>query len=216
MNIKLTVLLLSLWCALQATDCKDTYSKNGCNETLYRLDDDMDIYAYNVLLDTDQDLVADHLDKCPNTPFHNKVNEEGCTLTNFIQNIEKNIKVKENLYTKDIMIMSLEVSFESRKFDIKDKYLDEVRKFANLLNDNPTYSVKIIGHTDSRPKFMDNTLLSLNRAKSVLDTLVSFGVEKRRLSCEGQGSNDPMATNATVEGRIQNRRIEVILTKEEN
>ncbi len=216
MNIKLTVSLLSLLCTLHAVDCKDTYNKNGCNETLYSLDNNMYIYSYDVLLDSDQDLVSDNLDKCPDTPLLKKVNKDGCASIIKSENIEKNKNAKEDFYTKDIMKMSLEVSFDSRKSDFKDEYLDEVRKFANLLKDNPTYSVKIIGHTDSRAEFMDNTILSLNRAKSVLNTLVSFGVEKRRLTCEGLGSTEPISTNATALGRAENRRIEVILTKEEN
>jgi outer membrane protein OmpA-like peptidoglycan-associated protein len=66
--------------------------------------------------------------------------------------------------------------------------------------------VEIAGHTDNVGKPEDNMVLSTNRAKAIVDYLVSKGVDSKRLSYKGYGATRPIADNNTAEGRAQNRR----------
>jgi OOP family OmpA-OmpF porin len=83
--------------------------------------------------------------------------------------------------------------------------LDEM---AIALNKVGTKKVKIIGHTDSSGDAAKNTILSQERAVAVQNYLVSKNIVIDRLSTEGKGSSQPVADNATADGRRKNRRIE--------
>lgn len=83
--------------------------------------------------------------------------------------------------------------------------LDEM---AVALNKVGGKKVKIIGHTDSSGDATKNTILSQQRAAAVQSYLVSKSIAADRLSTEGKGSSQPVADNATAEGRRKNRRIE--------
>ncbi|MGH8549462.1 MAG: OmpA family protein [Methylococcales bacterium] len=73
--------------------------------------------------------------------------------------------------------------------------------------------VEIAGYTDSVGSYDYNLRLSENRAKSVLDYLVSLGVPADKLSSKGFGPDDPIASNETDAGRAQNRRVELHIFK---
>ena len=90
----------------------------------------------------------------------------------------------------------------------------DLKYIANMLN---TYmekgSLEIIGHTDSYCSKKNNLKLSFIRARNVAKLLREYGLDKR-FSIEkiiGKGGERPMDTNETVEGRYNNRRIEIIL-----
>ncbi|WP_038345269.1 OmpA family protein [Acinetobacter sp. A47] len=83
--------------------------------------------------------------------------------------------------------------------------LDEM---AVALNKVGGKKVKIIGHTDSSGDATKNTVLSQQRAAAVQSYLVSKSIAADRLSTEGKGSSQPVADNATADGRRKNRRIE--------
>lgn len=78
----------------------------------------------------------------------------------------------------------------------------------------------IVGHSDSQPiataRFPNNMALSLARAESVRARLAGILTDASRLSAEGRADKEPIADNATREGRATNRRIEIILLKAEN
>ena len=85
-------------------------------------------------------------------------------------------------------------------------------EFAGVLKQYPDIDVAIYGHTDSTGTDAINVPLSLARAKSVSGYLESCGISNTKFkSIEGQGSSQPVATNATKEGRAQNRRVEVYM-----
>lgn len=86
--------------------------------------------------------------------------------------------------------------------------LDEV---LNSLPQNRTYSVLIIGHTDSIGSFDDNIVLSTNRALAVKEYLIGKGIEPAMITTKGMGPLAPVATNETEAGRSLNRRVEVII-----
>lgn len=88
---------------------------------------------------------------------------------------------------------------------------ESLNKFATSLLENPDTDVKIYGHTDSTGNDAINQPLSEKRAESVYNYLVSRGVSGTRMIAEGFGSQDPIADNGTVEGRSQNRRVEIFI-----
>lgn len=85
----------------------------------------------------------------------------------------------------------------------------ELNKIVSLLNENPNMKVQISGHTDNVGKKEANQLLSLNRAKSVVNYLVGKGITINRLLPKGFGDTKPVASNDTDEGKSLNRRTEI-------
>ncbi len=82
--------------------------------------------------------------------------------------------------------------------------LDEV---AKGLREHHRLKVELQGHTDSTGPAPYNLKLSQRRADSVRDYLVSQGVPQSQLTTKGYGETQPVASNATKEGRLQNRRV---------
>ena len=80
---------------------------------------------------------------------------------------------------------------------------------VTLLKDNPNLKIQIDGHTDNVGQEKDNALLSTNRAKAVVDYLLSKNIASGRLTARGYGETKPIAENKTEEGRGQNRRTEM-------
>jgi outer membrane protein OmpA-like peptidoglycan-associated protein len=76
------------------------------------------------------------------------------------------------------------------------------------------YMVLVVGHTDTSGDEDYNMALSLERAQSVADYLIATGGDKDRIRTMGMGPYDPIASNDTREGRIQNRRVDVYLVAE--
>jgi OOP family OmpA-OmpF porin len=74
--------------------------------------------------------------------------------------------------------------------------------------------VSLVGHADSRGKDDYNKALSQRRAQSVADYMVSKGVAASAISVAGLGESNPVATNATPEGRAKNRRVDASLKGE--
>lgn len=79
------------------------------------------------------------------------------------------------------------------------------------LQQSPLLRMKVVGHIDDTGDAVDNQTLSLTRAKAVAQYVIDKGVEASRIAAEGRGVNDPVASNATEQGREKNRRIEVFL-----
>ncbi len=86
--------------------------------------------------------------------------------------------------------------------------LDEVVK---LLSANPSYRLTIEGHTDASGNVQKNRALSQRRAEAVKKYLIEKGVESSRLIAIGYGSDRPLDTNKTPEGRAANRRVDMML-----
>ena len=87
----------------------------------------------------------------------------------------------------------------------------ELDKLASFLTENIGLHTQINGHTDNVGSETDNQLLSENRAKSVVEYLISVGIDQKRLKYKGFGEAQPVSTNETKEGRRLNRRTEFVL-----
>lgn len=107
------------------------------------------------------------------------------------------------------------IQFETGKYDLLTSSFIEIEKIVRILSDNPQMRVQIIGHTDSIGKEKDNLSLSLQRAKVVVDYLVSRGVQPDRLKAEGLGDQQPISDNSTEQGRALNRRTELVIISNE-
>ena len=103
------------------------------------------------------------------------------------------------------------VSFDTNKYDLKPALLPVLNSVAQALVQHPELRAKSIGYTDSTGSASFNQTLSVNRAQAVTNYLTSQGVAASRLSIEGRGPNDPVASNSTAAGRAMNRRVELYL-----
>jgi outer membrane protein OmpA-like peptidoglycan-associated protein len=105
------------------------------------------------------------------------------------------------------------IFFDFDKTELLAKSFVELNKIVDFMQKNNIRLVEISGHTDSKGSDNYNQKLSEARAKSVSAYLIFKGVEKERLTYEGYGEVQPIATNGTDEGRQQNRRVEFKILK---
>lgn len=106
--------------------------------------------------------------------------------------------------------VALYINFETGKADIKPESQAIVDQVADMLKANDSLRVGIEGHTDNVGTAAFNKTLSENRAKSVMNAIISRGVDKARLTATGWGQEKPMADNKTEDGRAKNRRVEIV------
>jgi outer membrane protein OmpA-like peptidoglycan-associated protein/tetratricopeptide (TPR) repeat protein len=129
-------------------------------------------------------------------------------------------KNADSVYEKNILLQPIAVNstielkdilFETNSFKLQPVSFVELDKLVQLMKENPTLKVQINGHTDNVGKPADNLLLSTNRAKAVVDYLISKGIDKTRLNAKGFGAAKPIADNTTEAGRAKNRRTELVV-----
>ena len=106
-----------------------------------------------------------------------------------------------------------DISFATGRADIEPRLRPILDQFAQGLGQQPGTEVTIVGHADSTGTDAINNPLSLARANSVRDYLVSRGADSRIIRTDGRGSREPVASNATDAGRAQNRRVEIFLAE---
>jgi outer membrane protein OmpA-like peptidoglycan-associated protein len=106
-----------------------------------------------------------------------------------------------------------DISFDTGRSDIKSNLRPVLDQFAQGLSDQPNTELRIVGHTDSTGSDSINNPLSVNRASSARDYLVSRGVDAHRIQIDGRGSREPIADNNSDAGRAANRRIEIFLAE---
>ncbi|PCE63275.1 DUF5723 family protein [Sediminicola luteus] len=148
--------------------------------------------------DTDSDGVLDKDDQCPETV--------GTVANNGCPELTETVQKALNDYAKTIL-------FDTGTANIQDASHTVLNDIVAILAEYPNARFSIEGHTDSIGSYETNQKLSENRAKSVLDFLVSAGVDASRLESKGFGEMKPIATNMYKHGRKQNRRVEINLIK---
>jgi len=120
--------------------------------------------------------------------------------------------------TKDVQLLSVKpgskvilknIFFNTAKWDLLPESYAELDRLSELLNKHGLMRIEISGHTDNQGGYEYNVGLSKNRAKAVVDYLVNNkGISADRLTFAGYADTQPVDTNATNEGRQQNRRVE--------
>lgn len=108
----------------------------------------------------------------------------------------------------DAVIRLNNIFFETAKATLLPTSTNELDRLVAILNENGGMVIEIRGHTDNQGGTALNQTLSENRAKAVVDYLVSKGIDAKRLTSKGFGETAPTATNDTKEGRQINRRVE--------
>ena len=103
------------------------------------------------------------------------------------------------------------ILFDSGSANIKLQSMGIVRQISQVLQQEPTMGLKIVGHTDADGDDTTNLKLSQRRADAIKNALVSvYNITSDRLQTEGKGESEPVGDNATTEGKAQNRRVEFI------
>ncbi len=105
------------------------------------------------------------------------------------------------------------LNFATSSAQLTDDSKTQLDDLAKIMKAFPKVDVKIEGHTDNLGNETANLTLSKSRAAAVKTYLTSHGVDEKRIGTNGFGSTKPVADNATVEGKAQNRRIEAFVTK---
>ncbi len=113
------------------------------------------------------------------------------------------------------LTMSSEVSFDFNSAHIKSTFQSPLNKIADIMNRYQQTQIVVVGHTDDVGSAQYNLELSLRRANAVADYLIMRGVATSRLGTEGRGEMEPVASNNTITGRSQNRRVEVFVVPNE-
>jgi outer membrane protein OmpA-like peptidoglycan-associated protein len=122
-------------------------------------------------------------------------------------------KVKEE--SRGVVItLSGSVLFGTGKSDLLPIAKEKLNQVAKALTDQGFKAIVVQGYTDSVGSASDNDSLSLRRAQSVRDYLVTRGIPSEKATAEGKGSSNPVADNKTPDGRAENRRVEIVVTPE--
>lgn len=103
------------------------------------------------------------------------------------------------------------ILFATNSTAIGDDAKAALRNFSANMNQNPDTDITIVGHTDITGTEEYNQTLSERRARSVRDFMMLQSVDGNRITTIGKGIHEPVADNNTVEGRLQNRRVEVYI-----
>jgi OOP family OmpA-OmpF porin len=104
------------------------------------------------------------------------------------------------------------LTFDTGKDTLQASSQEQLNNVAAILKAYPNAHVKIGGYTDNTGGAAANLKLSDDRAKNVMAALVAGGIDSSRLEAKGYGEEHPVASNATEEGRAQNRRISLLVT----
>ncbi|MDI9365099.1 MAG: OmpA family protein [Flavobacterium sp.] len=187
-------------------ECPDTppdtkVGANGCPEKVYTSNSNTSNYnspstTPPVVSDDDGDGVPNSSDKCPYTYGSSK--NYGCP------------EVREES-KKRLEFATHGIYFETGKATIKPLSYSVLNDIVAILQEYKDYHVRLAGHTDAVGSNINNYQLSDDRVISVKNYLISKGVNAYRFETRGFGKTRPVASNTTVEGRSENRRVEIQL-----
>ncbi|WP_353253045.1 OmpA family protein [Salinisphaera sp. PC39] len=142
------------------------------------------------IVDSDGDGVPDKNDDCPDTLEGLATDNRGCA-------------------AKGAQTLRLEgVTFELNSARLTAQARRTLQRVADAMRSEPSLRAEIAGHTDATGNAAYNQRLSQQRAQAVRAFLVSKGIDADRLRARGYGESQPVASNATEEGRRANRRVE--------
>ena len=145
--------------------------------------------------DTDKDGINDELDQCP--AIAGVAGNNGC----------------EDLQPK-LNSIAAALKFEIGQVNINAKSLQGLDSLVQIMTLYPKTSLVITGHTDNTGTIKINNRLSLLRAKKVQSYLIKKGLAENRTTLIGMADAQPIASNATKEGRTQNRRADLTIKYE--
>ena len=173
----------------------------------------------DLLKDSDGDGVADKLDKCPNTEAGVKVDGSGCPLDvdgDGIPDSKDSCPTEKGTaelngcpsMTSGTMAGFNNIQFEFNSSVLRTSAYPTLDKLSAEVRANEALRIQLDGHASAEGTEEYNMQLSKDRANSVKTYLVNSGVAANKIATKGFGETRPIASNATEEGRSQNRRVE--------
>ncbi len=140
----------------------------------------------------------------PNTTYEMKVSK-----TNYFNNLEKLTTVdvefskdfKKNIVLKPISrkpIVLPDILYDLNQWNLKPRYQDSLQGLIQTLRNNPNLVIELGSHTDSRDTKEYNDILSLKRARSVVDYLIMRGIAPKRLVAKGYGERVPRSLQKDI------------------
>lgn len=100
------------------------------------------------------------------------------------------------------------VFFDTGKSDLREESFGELQRLAEVFRLYPNLVIEVSGHTDNQGNRQYNIQLSQKRAEAVREHLLLLGVKENQVVAKGYGPDQPRDSNATAEGRQNNRRVE--------
>ena len=140
--------------------------------------------------------------------FSPVVDEELQDIINAAQNEKLEVKIENKA-----IVITVRVNFDFDKSNIKESEMPKVQTVAKTLANHSNLKISVQGHTDSIGSDEYNQALSARRANSVMNALKELGIVNKQISWKGFGESKPITSNATPEGRYQNRRVEFVVEK---
>lgn len=176
--------------------------------------------------DRDKDGVTDNKDRCPDEPGSTK--NDGCPITDRDNDGVPDAtdrcpdeagpasnqgcpEIKGEVLQKTAAIAK-SIYFDLNSSRLQKKSYEPLDELVKILKDSPGYKLAIESHTDNTGTNAYNDKLSNNRSATVMNYLVSKGIDASRLTATGFGEQKPISTNDTQEGRSLNRRSELKLS----
>ena len=150
------------------------------------------------VLDADKDGIPDLSDACP--LVFGPAENFGCPY------LTKETMEKVRVEARSVFFESGKATLDAAQYDQTSERLDAIKQ---ILKDYPTAKWSINGYTDNTGSKKLNQKLSEERAKVVMDALISRGINPANLTYKGWGDTNPVATNKTAQGRAENRRTEI-------
>lgn len=111
-----------------------------------------------------------------------------------------------------MVTMPQDILFATDSASLRPDLQNDLYTMAASINRYPNTTIQVIGHTDNTGEAGYNQRLSERRASSVAAVLTQAGVSPSRIRSYGRGEDQPIASNLSVDGRAQNRRVEFIIT----
>jgi OmpA-OmpF porin, OOP family len=105
------------------------------------------------------------------------------------------------------------INFLFNRTEIANDSSKKIKNVATILSSEYVSSIDIIGHTDSVGLPAANQRISTERATAAREVLLKNGIDPSNVTVRGAGGSEPIADNLTPEGRLKNRRIEIVVTK---
>ena len=169
--------------------------------------------------DSDGDGVADHLDKCPNTPAGAKVDGAGCEIDTDADGVpDWKDKCPTEVGTAELngcpemetatMKDAQNIQFEFNSSVLRTSSYASLDKVSSTMRADNNMKLQLDGHASEEGTEEYNMQLSIDRANAVKTYLVNSGVDAKRIMTNGYGETRPIASNATEQGRVANRRVE--------
>jgi type IX secretion system PorP/SprF family membrane protein len=139
--------------------------------------------------------------------------EEKRDVTQIAEEKTEQNKVTEPRHKIEIHKMKSYFEFELNSSELTEESKKELDELIIILNENPHYHIKIIGHTDNSGSHDLNLKLSEKRAHAVRDYLLKHGLQENKIETEGKGAMEPLFPNTSHFFKAKNRRAEFLLVE---